>query len=424
MTDNIQCLYLILMVFLVILGWHGLLLIPIAQSSQISGAILVSEVNIANKGIVFSVEHSGGRGSNPSKQNDVMQSGRKQSAADCCRGKQSVQGGIQAIQDLRSAVSHVASDLTRLKNKAFQVQNFVALTNALAQQAEQLADDAQQTVFKAGEQSGERAAMADQLKLFAKHTAQISEDIAGALTNFGDDTANSRQLMAHMIDKMDTVEDCITHFERVLSRTEKAVEAFAQMQIEQSLRQQSGTGELIFMSLDTDQRDMFDQRILNHARAAAMACGGLLEQALVEEKFTESQLFEPDYQPIENTEPTKYSTAFDSYTDQHFPDVQDPILQALPNIVYAGAVDKRGYFPTHNRCYSQALTGDYERDIKNNRTKRVFDDPIGIRSATHCKSMLLQTYKRDTGEVMHDLSVPIWVEGKHWGAFRIGFKPS
>jgi len=34
----------------------------------------------------------------------------------------------------------------------------------------------------------------------------------------------------------------------------------------------------------------------------------------------------------------------------------------------------------------------------------------------------LQTYKRDTGEVMHDLSVPIYVRGRHWGGFRVGYR--
>ncbi|MGO1626632.1 MAG: hypothetical protein ACTHXI_05995, partial [Halomonadaceae bacterium] len=28
-----------------------------------------------------------------------------------------------------------------------------------------------------------------------------------------------------------------------------------------------------------------------------------------------------------------------------------------------------------------------------------------------------------TGEIMHDLSVPIYVNGKHWGGFRIGYQP-
>jgi methyl-accepting chemotaxis protein len=36
--------------------------------------------------------------------------------------------------------------------------------------------------------------------------------------------------------------------------------------------------------------------------------------------------------------------------------------------------------------------------------------------------VLLQTYKRDTGEIMHDLSVPIYLQGTHWGGFRMGYK--
>ena len=36
--------------------------------------------------------------------------------------------------------------------------------------------------------------------------------------------------------------------------------------------------------------------------------------------------------------------------------------------------------------------------------------------------VLLQTYRRDTGEIMHDISVPIQVNGRHWGGFRIGYR--
>ena len=37
--------------------------------------------------------------------------------------------------------------------------------------------------------------------------------------------------------------------------------------------------------------------------------------------------------------------------------------------------------------------------------------------------LLLQTYSRDTGELMHDLSVPIMVGGRHWGGLRLGYRP-
>ena len=90
-------------------------------------------------------------------------------------------------------------------------------------------------------------------------------------------------------------------------------------------------------------------------------------------------------------------------------------------IIFAGAVDNNGYFPTHNNRYSQPLSGDYNKDLVNNRTKRIFDDPTGIRCGSHEKPFLIQTYKRDTGEIVHDLSMPIYVCGKRWGGFRVGY---
>ena len=95
---------------------------------------------------------------------------------------------------------------------------------------------------------------------------------------------------------------------------------------------------------------------------------------------------------------------------------------ANQEVAYAGAVDTNGYFPTHNKRYTQPLTGDERVDMANNRTKRIFDDPVGRKCGAHEQAFLLQTYRRDTGEVMHDLSVPIYVQGRHWGGFRLGYR--
>ena len=48
--------------------------------------------------------------------------------------------------------------------------------------------------------------------------------------------------------------------------------------------------------------------------------------------------------------------------------------------------------------------------------------------ARSTQPFLLQTYRRDMGGgqfvLMKDLSAPIWVNGRHWGAFRIGYRQS
>lgn len=103
------------------------------------------------------------------------------------------------------------------------------------------------------------------------------------------------------------------------------------------------------------------------------------------------------------------------------PSLQEAILAANKDIIYVIATDKNGYVPTHNNAFAKALTGNYELDLAKNRTKRVFDDRVGKRCGSHAQTFLLQTYKRDTGEVMHDLSVLVRVKGKHWRGVRIGY---
>ena len=147
----------------------------------------------------------------------------------------------------------------------------------------------------------------------------------------------------------------------------------------------------------------------------------MFEDAIDTGRIKKSALFSRQYREIAGTHPQKFSTDFDEFTDQVLPAIQEPILQRLSFIAYAGAVDDHGYFPTHNKKFSQPLTGDIDKDLVNNRTKRIFTDRTGSRCGSHTREFLLQTYKRDTGEVMHDLSVPIYVHGEHWGGFRVGY---
>ncbi|AZD07943.1 Methyl-accepting chemotaxis protein [Pseudomonas chlororaphis] len=69
------------------------------------------------------------------------------------------------------------------------------------------------------------------------------------------------------------------------------------------------------------------------------------------------------------------------------------------------------------------LSGDPQVDTLHNRTKRKFEDRTGLRCGSHQQPLLLQTYTRDTGALMHDLSVPIRGKGRHWGGLRLGYKP-
>ncbi len=139
----------------------------------------------------------------------------------------------------------------------------------------------------------------------------------------------------------------------------------------------------------------------------------LLGDAIKNGHLTEAQLFDRSYQMIQGTSPPKYHTKYDAYTDQNFRQVQDAFLQD-PVVVYAVAVDINGYVPTHNTKFDQKGKG-----LEFDRSKRLFDDPVGNRANRNVKPYLLQEYQRDTGETLWDISTPIYLNGRHWGAFRL-----
>ena len=182
------------------------------------------------------------------------------------------------------------------------------------------------------------------------------------------------------------------------------------------------TAENVFAAISPHAQAGVHQSMKLEAQHCAQRIGEMFEQAIARGQISEAALFDRDHRAIPGTNPPKYTTRFDEFTDRTLPEIQEPLLMKYPAIAYAGAVDDTGYFPTHNRRYAKPLTGHYEVDLANNRTKRIFSDRTGSRCGSHREPFLLQTYKRDTGEVMHDVSAPIYVHGRHWGGFRIGYK--
>lgn len=135
-------------------------------------------------------------------------------------------------------------------------------------------------------------------------------------------------------------------------------------------------------------------------------------------------VFDQQYRPVAGSKPQKYSTSW----DQAFAQALQPLFDELARTAVGGkfslAVDTNGYGATHNSWYSKAATGDAAVDLINSRDKRIFNDPAGLRAARNTQRFLLQTYARDTGEIMTELDVPIMVNGRHWGGLRLGFDAS
>ncbi|MBE7421450.1 MAG: methyl-accepting chemotaxis protein [Zoogloeaceae bacterium] len=250
----------------------------------------------------------------------------------------------------------------------------------------------------------------DQINAGAQQTMEKIEAIASAIQQ---QSANGRNITGH-------VQDILKMAERNNANAGRTLQEAGQLDsLALNLKE---VGSVFKLGERGEQSMAIHKRMPGIARKAAGDIGRALEDAVRGGQIGLDDLFDRDYVPIPNTKPQKYTTKFDALTDRLFPPLQEPILDANKEVAYAGAVDLNGYFPTHNKRFSKPLTGDEKIDFVNNRSKRIFNDPVGKRCGSHEQPFLLQTYRRDTGEVMHDLSVPIYVQGRHWGGFRVGYR--
>jgi len=133
-------------------------------------------------------------------------------------------------------------------------------------------------------------------------------------------------------------------------------------------------------------------------------------------------VFDQAYKDIPGSNPKRYTTCYDGQCDKELTRLYDALLSEMPGLTYALAVDNKGYAPAHNSVFSNQPSGDPAVDLVKCRHKRIFNDPVGLKLAQNQKPSLFQTYVRDTGEILNDLSMPIVIDGRHWGAVRIGFK--
>jgi methyl-accepting chemotaxis protein len=161
---------------------------------------------------------------------------------------------------------------------------------------------------------------------------------------------------------------------------------------------------------------------------AAKQISAAFESAVERGDIHLNQLMDENYREIPGTDPKQFLTDYVAFTDRILPPIQDPIQKIDPRIVYCVAWARGGYLPTHNPNYCQPQGRDPVWNNANCRNRRLFSDRSVRKAAASTKPFLLQTYRRDMGGgnfvLMKDVSSPIYVRGRHWGALRMGFRQS
>ena len=193
-------------------------------------------------------------------------------------------------------------------------------------------------------------------------------------------------------------------------------------------RQTARTSEGLIALIADSGVETSDAPLIRVVIETAKQISAEFEAAIERGEITLDQLMDENYREIAGTDPKQYLTDYVDFTDRMLPAIQDPIQKSDPRIVFCVAWAKGGYLPTHNPNYRQPQGTDPVWNNANCRNRRLFNDRAVKKVAANTKPFLLQTYRRDMGGgnfvLMKDLSSPIHVRGRHWGAFRMGFRQS
>jgi len=362
-----------------------------------------------------------------------------------------IAGKISQVSDRVDRFNKTVDDL---HDRSESVKQITSLIRDVAEQTNLLALNAAIEAARAGEAGRGFAVVADEVRKLAERvnaaTSEISGNINGMLSIVSEARKENDQINTDVRQTRDVVMRSADQFRSMLSELE---ETSGQLnEIAKAMEQLSATnaqvhenvGVIHDLSADVTShmhKSELSAVVLAQATEAvqelvsrfkighgsfdfavdrARLFRDQVQQALHDMAGRGVSIFDRSYQQIAGTNPQKFRVSWGDEFGRSCQGFMEDCLGGIPGCVFAVGVTEDSYLSAHNLKFSKPLTGNYEVDLIGNRTCRKFERPPEKRAASNTETMLLQTYLRDTGEVLCDIALPIHVNGRLWGNVRVG----
>ena len=376
-----------------------------------------------------------------------------------------VTSAVQHISELTAAVSRIEERLQSFGSVLEQVAGVSGAIETIAKQTNLLALNATIEAARAGQAGRGFAVVANEVKSLADETrkattriATIVGDLNSQIGKLIDDSKSASQHASEAGQGAQQLQGVASRVHEEFASVGREIHTIAQMaaanlgycdsvmtelgefsknvdvsasnlkQADQRVQGLLKTCETLIEYVAESGVETPDTPLIDAVIKTAKRIESEFEAAIQRGEITADQFFDEKYREIPGTNPPQYMTDYVDLTDRLLPPIQDPIQKIDPRVVFCCAWAKGGYLPTHNPNYRQPPGKDPVWNAANCRNKRLFKDRAVQRVGANTKPFLLQTYRRDMGGgnfvLMKDLSAPIFIRGRHWGAFRMGFKQS
>ena len=381
------------------------------------------------------------------------------------QSRTTVETAVRHIAELVEAVGRIEHRLASVGTALAGVAKVSGSIEAIARQTNLLALNATIEAARAGSAGRGFAVVASEVKSLAEATRQAtqligdtvrgldgqvtgligeSSDAAARAKDAGDGATRIQSTIARMQNSFTSVGQEIDAVARAatsnLEHCDRVIEELGDLAkgvdlSSTELKQADGRvakllelSESLIVLIADSGVETADAPLIRVVVDTAKQISDAFETAVARGEITVDQLMDEKYREIAGTDPKQYLTDYVAFTDRVLPSIQDPIQKSDPRIVFCVAWARSGYLPTHNPNYRLPQGSDPVWNNANCRNRRLFTDRAVKKVAANTKPFLLQTYRRDMGGgnfvLMKDLSSPIFVRGRHWGAFRMGFRQS
>ena len=372
-------------------------------------------------------------------------------------------GAAQHIGDLTAAVGHIEERLGSFSTLLRQIGGVATAIERIAKQTRLLSLNAGIEAARAGEAGRGFAVVAGEVKSLAEETRAATDRIGDIVRALGSqieglisESGEATRHAAHAGAGAEKVKGVIIRAHEAFNIVGREIDAIAQSATDnlqacdttlaelgelaagversstnlrladQRIEGLLASGETLIEFIAESGVETSDTPIIRLGVETARRISAEFEAAVARGEITAARLFDERYRESPGTNPKQFLTDYTHFTDRLLPPIQDPLQKSDPRIVFCVAWAKGGYLPTHNPEYSKPQGNDPAWNAANCRNRRLFNDRAVQKVAANTKPFLLQTYRRDMGAgkfvLMKDLSSPIFVNGRHWGAFRIGFR--
>jgi methyl-accepting chemotaxis protein len=370
---------------------------------------------------------------------------------------------IASIGELSQSVEIVSTQLCSIETDLGQVNSMSSNIDGIAMQTNLLALNATIEAARAGEAGRGFAVVAGEVKNLARQTSDATGKIDSAIGNLTNSVDTLRNTSGSAIEHAKESAVGIEHISSTIDMFNTSIENINQQvdeisnattasrsqcekvsgviqhlvggldhtikhltEAENRVRHLLGESESLIGAIADTGKQTSDSLFIDAIVNAANDLSSALEDAVKRGLMSMEALFDQRYQEIPNTDPQQHIAPCVALTDRLFPPIQEPMLDLDEKVAFCAAVDTRGFLPTHNHKFSKAQGPDPLWNSANCRNRRIFDDRTSLNAGSSTGKFKLQTYRRDMGGgkfvLMKDISAPIKVQGRHWGALRLGYK--